>query len=204
MTAELYFSNDVESDGPIPGPYSMISLGACAPGYRTGKGLIVRCGDDPMQWASFYAEIAPISDLFVPEALAVSGLDRDKLIATGQAAHAAMTTYTAWVNDTCTQLADQVGEKVRPVFAAYPLGFDFGFVNWYLINFTGQSPFGHSTHIDMKTEFASKARRGIVGATKRNMPRWLLGRGEHTHNALDDAREQGDMLMNLLDWVGDA
>ncbi len=54
----------------------------------------------------------------------------------------------------------------------------------------------------MKTLFATKAGQAIVGATKRNMPRNLLGTRPHTHNALDDACEQGEMLMNLLEWDG--
>ena len=30
MSEEVYFSTDVETDGPIPGPHSMLSLGAAA------------------------------------------------------------------------------------------------------------------------------------------------------------------------------
>jgi hypothetical protein len=32
----------------------------------------------------------------------------------------------------------------KPVFVAYPAGFDFLFVYWYLIRFVGESPFSHS------------------------------------------------------------
>src|SRR2546430_558661 len=62
---EFYVAVDVEADGPIPGPYSMISLGMAV------------VGRDDLR---FYTELRPISDEFVPEALAVSGLDRDRLV----------------------------------------------------------------------------------------------------------------------------
>ncbi len=38
----------------------------------------------------------------------------------------------------------------KPVFVAYPAGFDFTFVYWYLIRFTGHSPSSHSA-LDIKT-----------------------------------------------------
>ncbi len=40
--------------------------------------------------------------------------------------------------------------KGKPVFVAYPAGFDFLFVYWYLIRFAGESPFSHSA-LDMKS-----------------------------------------------------
>jgi len=36
--AEIYVSTDVEADGPIPGPYSMLSFGSAA--YRPDKHLL--------------------------------------------------------------------------------------------------------------------------------------------------------------------
>ena len=54
---------DVESDGPIPAEYSMVCFGAVL-------------FDDPGQ--SFYGQTRPVSDRFVPEALAVSGFSREQ------------------------------------------------------------------------------------------------------------------------------
>lgn len=62
---ELYIAADVEADGPIPGPYSMISLGMSVVGKPE---------------YTFYTEIKSISDDFIPQALEVSGLDRERLI----------------------------------------------------------------------------------------------------------------------------
>ena len=38
MTKEIYVSTDVETDGPIPGPHSMLSLGSAA--YLPDKTLV--------------------------------------------------------------------------------------------------------------------------------------------------------------------
>lgn len=36
---------------------------------------------------------------------------------------------------------------------------------------------------------------------KEHMPRELQPTAPHTHNALDDAREQGELFVNLLRWA---
>jgi hypothetical protein len=50
-----YIMVDVESDGPIPGDYSMISFGA----------IVV----EPSLVRTFYGRLKPISDKWIPEAL---------------------------------------------------------------------------------------------------------------------------------------
>ena len=60
MTEETFICVDVETAGPIPGEYAMLSIGAC---------LVF----DIVQ--TFYRELIPDRDGFQPEALAVSGLD---------------------------------------------------------------------------------------------------------------------------------
>lgn len=70
-----YVAVDVEADGPILGPYGMLSLGMAV----TGRPDL-----------TFYTELRPISDQFVPEAVAVSGLDRHRLAATAPTAEEAM------------------------------------------------------------------------------------------------------------------
>lgn len=202
MTVEAFFSVDVEADGDIPGPYSMSSIGACVPGWRGRDGNPTRLPVPNGQWQDFYAELKPISDDFIPEAAAVSGLKREALIADGRDPAEAMSQFADWVDATCLALSTQVGETVRPIFAAYPLGYDWMWTYWYLMRFAGRSPFGHSTHLDMKTDYSARSGASILASTKRQMPKRLLGTGPHTHNALDDACEQGQMLMNLLCWDG--
>ncbi|GGQ55997.1 3'-5' exonuclease family protein [Couchioplanes azureus] len=192
MPTDLYISTDIEADGPIPGPYSMLSLGMAA--AATYDGTTFR----RLETETFYRELQPISPEFVPEALAVSGLDRAALARTGAAPAVAMAENVAW-------LAELAGRyRARPVFVGYPLGFDWMFTYWYQVRFTGGSPFGHSGHLDMKTLFAHKARRPVRAVGKRSMPAELLGGRRHTHHALDDAIEQAELFCNLVEWPGPA
>lgn len=192
---ELYISVDIESDGPIPGPYSMVSFGMCAIVVRHEDGTYEDLnGDLPAH--QFYAEMEPISDEWIPEALAISGLDREYLFEHGQTPSVAMTNACKWVNEVAAQY------DARPVFAAYPLGFDWMFWYWYAVSFSDiRSPFGHSAHIDMKSVYSQRANQPISKSVKRRMPRSLFNADrKHTHNGLDDAIEQGEFLGNLLRW----
>ncbi|WP_324786892.1 3'-5' exoribonuclease domain-containing protein [Streptomyces sp. H51] len=182
----LYISVDIEADGPIPGPYSMLSLGAAVAGAQDADGFTAA---DPER-QTFYRELRPISDDFVPEALAVSGLDRERLAAEGAEPAVALAEFSDWVRE--------VAVDAQPVMAGYPASYDWTFLYWYLIRFTGRSPFGHSGCLDMKTLYAARAGLPLRAVAKGTMERELLSRRRHTHHALDDAIEQAELLANLL------
>lgn len=196
VTPDLYFSFDVESDGPIPGPFSLVSIGASCVGSFDGTAFTAR---DPER-DTFYAELQPISDQWQPEALAVSGFTREHLVANGELPAVVMLRLREWVLG--------LSQGFKPVFAAYPLSFDWMFTHWYFVNYAGDTPepsnnpFGFSTAIDMKTMYAVKSSSPIGRSTKRFMPRSLMSKRRHTHNALDDAIEQGDLFQNLMTWDG--
>jgi DNA polymerase III alpha subunit (gram-positive type) len=85
----------------------------------------------------------------------------------------------------------------KPVFVAYPAGFDFLFVYWYLIRFTGESPFSHSA-LDMKTFAMSLLQCPYARCHQApHAARWFDAH-RHTHVALDDAIEQGALFCNML------
>jgi hypothetical protein len=189
VRADVYVSVDVEADGPIPGPYSMISIGLAVAGTFESD---FRSTDPTVD--TFYRELRPISEEWDPAALAVSGLTRDGLLADGADPGVAMAELVAWVN--------RIAEGRRPVAVAYPACYDWMFLYWYLLRFTGGSPFGHSGCLDIKTMYAAKAGVPLGGAVKRSMPRHLLSVRPHTHNALDDAIEQADLFANLMRWDG--
>lgn len=212
MVKELYISVDVEADGPIPGDYSMTALGAVVAGYRTSEGELVKF-DVTAEKNRFYTEIKPISDLWVPEAMAVGLFNgfgkeaaandptgeqrRQYILANGEDPKQAMTGFAEFVE----KAKDEHGGGA--IFAAYPLGFDWMWSYWYLSKYSALgSPFGHSRHIDIKTEYASRANTLITRSIKRNIPKKLRSTLPHTHLAIDDAAEQGQLLMNLLEWEG--
>ncbi|MFF4687251.1 3'-5' exoribonuclease domain-containing protein [Streptomyces sp. NPDC001307] len=183
-------SVDVEADGPIPGLYSMLSIGAAVAGTQDADGFTPA---DPEE-RTFYRELRPVSAEFVPEALAVSGLDRDRLTAHGAEPAVALAEFSAWVGE--------VSAGAQPVMCGYPASYDWTFLYWYLIRFTGESPFGHSGCLDMKTLYATKAGLPLRAVAKGTMPRELFSRRRHTHHALDDAIEQAELLANLMAWPG--
>jgi hypothetical protein len=115
-----------------------------------------------------------------PEAWAATRTDLE-------APAAAMSRYVAWVKSL----------PGRPVFVAYPAGFDFLFVYWYLMRFAGESPFSFSA-LDVKTYAMALLKIDYREAVKRNMPRRWFDALPHSHVALDDALEQGALFCNML------
>lgn len=176
---EIYVSTDVETDGPIPGPNSMLSFASAA--FRADKSLVSTfsanletldgAAGDPrtMEWWKTQ-----------PEAWAAC---RTNL----QDPAKAMRDYSQWI--------ESLGD--RPVFVAYPAGFDFLFVYWHLIRFTGSSPFSHSA-LDIKTYAMTMLGRDYRDSVKRNMPKRWFDDLPHTHVALDDAIGQGTLFCNML------
>jgi hypothetical protein len=177
--SEIYISTDVESDGPIPGPHSMLSFGSAA--YTADKQLLSTFSanlhtlpgaePDPRTAAWWKTQ---------PEAWAACRTDLQ------DPAHA-MKNYVGWLK----------GLPARPVFVAYPAGFDFLFVYWYLMRFAGESPFSHSA-LDVKSFAMAMLRLDYRDSTKRAMPRRWFDKLPHTHVALDDAIEQGALFCNML------
>ena len=76
---DAYFSADVETDGPIPGPYSMLSFALVYGGSFDGEHF-----SRPSDTRHFYAELKPISNEFQVDALHVNQLDRDRLAIEGE------------------------------------------------------------------------------------------------------------------------
>ena len=104
-----------------------------------------------------------------------------------QAPAVAMPKYVEWVK----------ALPGKPVFVAYPVGYDFTFMYWYMIRFAGESTFSHSA-LDIKTFAMAMLKKGYRDSTKRNMPGRWFDQSPHTHVAIDDAIEQGKLFCNML------
>jgi len=187
----VYFSADVETDGPIPGPFSMLSFAIVLAGYFDGTSFC-----RPRNYGTaFHAELRPISDQFQVEALRVNGLDRERLKVTGLEPGAAMTNVAHWINN--------VTGEGNPVLVAYPMSFDWMWLYWYFVRFSAiGSPFGHSRCFVIKTAFAAKGRMRMSEAGRSQLPTRLRSAHPHTHSALDDAIEQGEIFANVFEWEG--
>jgi DNA polymerase III alpha subunit (gram-positive type) len=175
---ETYVSVDVETDGPIPGEHSMLSFGAAA--FSDGQMI-----------GTFEANLDLLPKAIGhPETLAWWQQNQAAYEATRvntQPPKAALTRFVEWV------------EKMpgKPVFVAYPAGFDFLFMYWYMIKFVGRSPFSFSA-LDIKSYAMAKLDLPYRETTKKNMPRSWFPERPHTHRALDDAIEQGLLFLNML------
>jgi hypothetical protein len=189
--ADVYISADTETDGPIPGERSMLSFGFAVAGTFNGARFE---GQDPSA-QTFYRELRPISQSWDADALRVSGLDRDRLQVEGEDPGTAMTVAAEWVGE--------VAGHRRPVLVAYPLGFDWMFLQWYFVRFAeGGSPFGHASCLDIKTIYQQRAWTVLDRTRRDELPPELRPLHPHTHHALDDAIEQAELLANLLAWCG--
>lgn len=176
---EIYVSTDVEVDGPIPGPHSMLSFASAA--YAADKTLL----------GTFTAnlELLPGAQGH-PDTLAWWEQHPDAWQAARRdprTPQSAMTDYVQWLE----------ALPGSPVFVGYPAAFDFMFVYWYLIRFAGRSPFSFSA-LDMKTMAMVLLRKDYRRSTKNAMPMRWFDDLPHNHVALDDAIEQGALFCNML------
>lgn len=85
----------------------------------------------------------------------------------------------------------------KPVFVGYPAGFDFLFVYWYLIKFTGASPFAFEA-LDMRTYAMAVLGMPFTESRRRNFPKVWFGADKHNHVAVEDAIEQGRIFCKML------
>lgn len=186
---DAYFSADVETDGPIPGPYSALSFALVYAGAFDGQ-RFARPSDYSR---TFYRELRPISDEYQEEALRVNGLDRAYLCKFGEDPRSVMTDAARWVKSIA-------GDR-EPVLVAYPLSFDWTWLYWYFIRFSSEgSPFNHSRCFDIKTAFAVKASLPISLAGRSKLFNSLRPPRQHTHHALEDAVEQAEIFANIFEW----
>ena len=179
MTDEIYVSTDIEADGPIPGPHSMLSFASAA--YTADKQLI----------ATFSANLETLpgaaahpvqAQWWKSQPAAWAACRRDL-----QTPEVALPAYVAWVE----------ALPGKPVFVAFPAGFDFTFMFWYMMRFAGRCPFSWSA-LDMKTLAFALTGLPYRKCIKPRLPRHWFDDHPHTHVALDDAIEQGALFCNML------
>jgi len=172
---ECLLSFDVETSGPIPGKYSMVSIGACAV-------------ED--QNKSFYREVVPLTPEFVPEAMQTIGRNMRYFQDVGMEPADVMGELDRWVHSTS-------GSR-RPVFVAFNAPFDWSFVNWYFYHFLGRNPLGISA-LDIKALYCGKFGTSWDETRSSKVHQRLHRSEHHTHNALDDAKEQAQLLVSILE-----
>lgn len=162
-----YFAVDVEADGPIPGDYSMVCFGAV---------LI----DKALQ-TTFYGRIRPISERWLPDALAISGFTREETEEFAEPG-TVMTEFKQWLDQ---------HTRGRAIFIADNNGFDWQFINWYFHHFIGENPFGYSS-MNLSSFY-----NGVVRDTFQTFKH--LRKTRHTHNPVDDAMGNAEAFLAMIE-----
>lgn len=158
---------DVEADGAIPHKYSMVCFGA----------VVV----EPSLSKTFYGRTRPISEEFVPEALAISGFSREEHLGFDDPREV-MLRFKDWIEATTSG---------RAVFISDNLAFDWQWINYYFHYFTGSNPFGFSgrrigdLYAGLKNDFFAASE-------------WKkFRRTTHTHDPVDDALGNAEALLKI-------
>jgi ribonuclease T len=175
---ELYISVDIEAAGPVPSVFSMLSLGA----------VVV---DDPKR--TFYVELKPVNDKFLPDAMKVVGRTLQDFAKNGHDPKEAMTAFRDWLLSVAT--------AAKPVFIGFNATFDWAFVNFYFHEYLGENPFGFGG-IDIKSYYMGMTGCAWEDTRSSRIRPELKGPSPHTHNALDDAVEQAEMFKRMREKAG--
>ena len=173
--SETFISIDVETAGPYPGRYSLLSIGACMV-------------DDPQN--GFYIELKPVNKDAVESALHATELSFDKLSKEGVEPIIAMPAFADWIRKVAPG-------GTRALMVGFNAPIDWAFVNHYFLEYMGENPFGHNA-VDIKAFYM-----GLIGCAWEETsmlylsPRFLKGQ-KLPHDALADARLQADLFRKLL------
>lgn len=170
MKQETYISVDVETSGPTPGHFSLLSIGACAV-------------HDAEQ--SFYVELQPISEHADEHALKITGFTLASLRENGSTPQAAMDQFGRWIQT--------AARDATPVFVGFNAAFDWSFVNWYFLEYLGHNPFGIAP-IDIKSFFMGMSGATWAETTSSSLPRRFQIERSRAHNALADAQHQAKVF----------
>lgn len=180
---EIYVSTDIEADGPIPGPNSMLSFGSVA--------FDLSDPENPIEIGSFGRNLLTLpgakADLETATWWAGQPEAWEACRANAADPERSMIEYVTWLE----------ALPGKPVFVGYPAGYDFTFIYWYLMNFAKRSPFKFQA-LDVKSYACALLRIPFRDVGKRKMPKeWFDPNLKHTHQAIDDAREQGIMFARM-------
>lgn len=167
---EIFLSVDIETSGPIPGEYSMLTLGACNV-------------DNPDQ--VFSCELKPISDKADPKALEMTGLSLEGLAADGLPPQVAMQLFLDWINE--------VAGDGTPVFVGLNAPFDWSFVNYYFHRYLNSNPFGFAA-LDIKALYMGVTGVSWSETSSSKMAARLHPKTKGDHQALHDALYQAELF----------
>lgn len=161
---------DVESDGSIIGHNSMVCFGA------------VVCDANGKFDKTFYGQTAPISPYYKESALAISGFTRDEHEKFPHA-EKTMAEFSEWV--------DSVKNNKRPIFISDNNGYDFAWINYYMLKYNGLNQFGWSSR-NLHDMFIGYMNDPYYKWRKKHR------KTKHDHNPVNDAMGNAEALLWLV------
>lgn len=170
-----YISVDVETAGPTPDQFALLSIGACT---------VIQ----PRQ--TFYVEIQPDRDAVDPQAIAVHGLSMETLRRNGLPPEEALLKFEAWIHQV-------VPPPRKPIFMAFNAPFDWMFINTYFMRYLKRNPFGHSA-LDIKAFYMGLSGQPWANTSGSRLHRLFREADGLTHHALQDALDQAILFENML------
>lgn len=168
---EVFLSVDVETSGPIPGEYSLLSIGACDV-------------SDPTQ--TFACELKPTTRNANPKALKVTGLSLERLEREGLDPAVGMQEFRDWIVSTA-------GPDATPVFVGFNASFDWSFVNYYFHHYLGENPFGFAA-LDIKSMYMGTTGSSWSQTRSSKIAEALRPTLKGDHDALHDALYQAELF----------
>ncbi|WP_198085098.1 3'-5' exonuclease [Variovorax sp. E3] len=168
---EVFLSVDVETSGPIPGEFSLLTIGAC---------------DVYDLRQTFSCELKPTTRNADPKALEVTGLSLDRLESDGLEPVTAMLEFRAWV-------LRVAGPDALPVFVGFNAPFDWSFVNYYFHRYLGENPFGFAA-LDIKSMYMGAFGSRWADTRSSQIAAALHPTLKGDHEALHDAQYQAELF----------
>ena len=180
-----YFCIDIEANGPVPGLYDMVSLGAAVVAPNSNGFLQVQ--------EQYYIEIRPQAPKYDARAAAIHGLDLDHLRQHGLPRAEACRQLSAWVKKHTRPRTDSV-------FVGHNAPFDWSFVAWTFAAESMPNPFGYKA-LCTKSLAAGILNIHWFETSKENLQRLLKMPPQdmsQKHRADYDAAYQAELLIKLL------
>lgn len=170
-----FISVDLETAGPVPSQYALLSIGACTLTHPRH---------------TFYIELIPDKDQLDPRTEEIHGLNLAQLAQEGSPPAEALRQFAAWITEV-------IPPGRKPLMLGFNLPFDWMFINDYFHRYLGANPFGHSA-VDIKAVYLGASGKSWAETSGTYLHKRYRDGQQLSHNALDDAIAQATIFEGMV------